>query len=299
MLDCAEAIVVAAIERKESRGAQFRTDFPERNDEEWLKHIDLDAQRRRRAGGHLLARDDHPVAAGREEVLGLEPHGRVHAADPPLRPRVRRARRTGTSTRSTSSRTARCSRGSSRPRRASTARSASAARAARRSAARAACASTASPASPATRTSTRRRGRRARRRHRGRADGQHARDQGPDRRHGRGPLEEDPARHAVADQQAADPRARVHRPARDDGRRHAVDGLHPVRRLRLGLPVDGGRPAVHRPGRAGQGLPLRRRPARRRAVRAPARTSPRTRTASTTAPTASTASRRARRASRR
>ncbi len=41
MLDCAEATVVAAIERKESRGAQFRTDFPERDDEEWLKHIDL------------------------------------------------------------------------------------------------------------------------------------------------------------------------------------------------------------------------------------------------------------------
>jgi succinate dehydrogenase / fumarate reductase flavoprotein subunit len=41
MLDCAQAIVVAAIERKESRGAQFRTDFPERNDEEWLKHIDI------------------------------------------------------------------------------------------------------------------------------------------------------------------------------------------------------------------------------------------------------------------
>ena len=41
MLDCAETIVVAAIERKESRGAQFRTDFPERNDEEWLKHIDI------------------------------------------------------------------------------------------------------------------------------------------------------------------------------------------------------------------------------------------------------------------
>jgi succinate dehydrogenase / fumarate reductase flavoprotein subunit len=43
MLDCAEAIVVGAIERKESRGAQFRTDFPERNDEEWLKHIDITA----------------------------------------------------------------------------------------------------------------------------------------------------------------------------------------------------------------------------------------------------------------
>ena len=41
MLDVAEAIVVAAQERKESRGAQFRTDFPERNDAEWLKHIDV------------------------------------------------------------------------------------------------------------------------------------------------------------------------------------------------------------------------------------------------------------------
>jgi succinate dehydrogenase / fumarate reductase, flavoprotein subunit len=41
MVDCAEAIVIAAIERKESRGAQFRTDFPERDDERWLKHIDI------------------------------------------------------------------------------------------------------------------------------------------------------------------------------------------------------------------------------------------------------------------
>ncbi len=41
MLDNAEAVVVSAIERKESRGAQFRTDFPSRNDEEWLKHINL------------------------------------------------------------------------------------------------------------------------------------------------------------------------------------------------------------------------------------------------------------------
>ena len=43
MLDVAEAIVVGAQERKESRGAQFRTDFPERNDEQWLKHIDISA----------------------------------------------------------------------------------------------------------------------------------------------------------------------------------------------------------------------------------------------------------------
>ena len=43
MLDNAEAIVISALERKESRGAQFRTDFPERNDDEWLKHITVSA----------------------------------------------------------------------------------------------------------------------------------------------------------------------------------------------------------------------------------------------------------------
>ncbi len=43
MLDNAECIVMGALERKESRGAQYRTDFPERNDEEWLKHINLTA----------------------------------------------------------------------------------------------------------------------------------------------------------------------------------------------------------------------------------------------------------------
>jgi succinate dehydrogenase / fumarate reductase flavoprotein subunit len=41
MLDTAECIVVAALERKESRGAQFRLDFPKRDDDEWLKHITL------------------------------------------------------------------------------------------------------------------------------------------------------------------------------------------------------------------------------------------------------------------
>jgi succinate dehydrogenase / fumarate reductase flavoprotein subunit len=41
MLDCAECIVVGALERRESRGAQFRLDYPERNDAEWLKHINL------------------------------------------------------------------------------------------------------------------------------------------------------------------------------------------------------------------------------------------------------------------
>src|SRR3954449_12982324 len=41
MLDQAETTCVAALHRTESRGAQYRTDFPERNDDEWLKHVDL------------------------------------------------------------------------------------------------------------------------------------------------------------------------------------------------------------------------------------------------------------------
>jgi succinate dehydrogenase / fumarate reductase flavoprotein subunit len=39
MLDCAETIVLGALERKESRGAHTRTDITERDDENWLKHI--------------------------------------------------------------------------------------------------------------------------------------------------------------------------------------------------------------------------------------------------------------------
>ena len=39
MLDCAETIVLSALERKESRGAHTRTDMPERDDESWLRHI--------------------------------------------------------------------------------------------------------------------------------------------------------------------------------------------------------------------------------------------------------------------
>jgi succinate dehydrogenase / fumarate reductase flavoprotein subunit len=43
MLDNAEAIVISALERKESRGAHTRLDYPDRNDEEWLKHINVAA----------------------------------------------------------------------------------------------------------------------------------------------------------------------------------------------------------------------------------------------------------------
>jgi len=38
MLDYAEVIVACALNRTESRGAHFRKDFPERDDENWLKH---------------------------------------------------------------------------------------------------------------------------------------------------------------------------------------------------------------------------------------------------------------------
>ncbi|MDP3061914.1 MAG: FAD-binding protein, partial [Chloroflexota bacterium] len=38
MLDCAEAIAAGALARPESRGAHSRRDFPQRDDEGWLKH---------------------------------------------------------------------------------------------------------------------------------------------------------------------------------------------------------------------------------------------------------------------
>ena len=38
MVNCAEAVVAGALTRKESRGAHFRTDMTERDDENWLKH---------------------------------------------------------------------------------------------------------------------------------------------------------------------------------------------------------------------------------------------------------------------
>jgi succinate dehydrogenase / fumarate reductase flavoprotein subunit len=38
LLDNAEPLVVAALAREESRGGHYREDFPNRNDENWLKH---------------------------------------------------------------------------------------------------------------------------------------------------------------------------------------------------------------------------------------------------------------------
>lgn len=38
LLDCAEATVVGALQRQESRGAHSREDYPDRDDKNWLKH---------------------------------------------------------------------------------------------------------------------------------------------------------------------------------------------------------------------------------------------------------------------
>ena len=39
MLDCAETIALGALTRQESRGAHFRTDYLQRDDDRWLRHI--------------------------------------------------------------------------------------------------------------------------------------------------------------------------------------------------------------------------------------------------------------------
>lgn len=38
LLDCAQTSIQCAMNREESRGAHAREDFPDRNDEQWMKH---------------------------------------------------------------------------------------------------------------------------------------------------------------------------------------------------------------------------------------------------------------------
>ena len=55
MLECAESIAVSAATRTESRGAHTRTDLPDRDDENWLKHILVSQDE---DGGHELSYKD-------------------------------------------------------------------------------------------------------------------------------------------------------------------------------------------------------------------------------------------------
>lgn len=64
MLDVAEVIVASALARKESRGSHARTDFPERDDENWLKHTVA------RGSGDGVKLDYEPVTVTRWQPEG-------------------------------------------------------------------------------------------------------------------------------------------------------------------------------------------------------------------------------------
>ena len=76
MLDVAEAIVTAATRREESRGAHQRTDFPKRDDENWMKHTLSYAD----YGTHTVTLDFRPVHTYTlsNEVKYIEPKERVY-----------------------------------------------------------------------------------------------------------------------------------------------------------------------------------------------------------------------------
>ena len=59
MLDVSEMICRSALERKESRGAHYRTDFPEKNNKEYLKNILI------KRNGKEMKIDDRPVIFSR------------------------------------------------------------------------------------------------------------------------------------------------------------------------------------------------------------------------------------------
>jgi succinate dehydrogenase / fumarate reductase, flavoprotein subunit len=136
MLDSAECTCIGALHREESRGAQFRTDFPERNDEEWLKHIDLSLN----GEGPEISYSDVTITNWQPmERTYWWPSTRCESEGRSPRPTSGgRPGRTGRTSTSTSTRRCRCSTACSRPRTSRTALWASGAPAARRSAAPAA-----------------------------------------------------------------------------------------------------------------------------------------------------------------
>ena len=85
MLEMADCLVTGAIARTESRGAHSRLDYPERDDENWLRHT-LTHLRRRRRQARLQAGHDHRAPAGCPHLLETRQHA-VHAQDRALQPR--------------------------------------------------------------------------------------------------------------------------------------------------------------------------------------------------------------------
>ncbi len=69
LLDCGETIIRGALVRKESRGAHTRTDYPERNDVEWLKHILFTRRDDGEPGDFVSSRHDHPMEARGTHLL--------------------------------------------------------------------------------------------------------------------------------------------------------------------------------------------------------------------------------------
>jgi succinate dehydrogenase / fumarate reductase flavoprotein subunit len=64
LLDIAEALVVSALARTESRGGHFRNDFPKRDDVNWMKHTVV-----RRSEDGKLSLEYKPVAGGRYQPM--------------------------------------------------------------------------------------------------------------------------------------------------------------------------------------------------------------------------------------
>ena len=68
MLDIANAIVLGALRREESRGAHYRRDFPLRNDRDWLKHTLV-----------TLGKDGNPLVSYREvAITNYQPQERTY-----------------------------------------------------------------------------------------------------------------------------------------------------------------------------------------------------------------------------
>ncbi len=70
MLDLAEATVVGALAREESRGAHYRTDFEKRDDVNWLAHSVI-TKHGKRARTDQKAGHDHHIRTERAGLLGL------------------------------------------------------------------------------------------------------------------------------------------------------------------------------------------------------------------------------------